>query len=102
MTIHFAAARPALAVHFVHARRIGGLLRAANDNHSGRRDLLPREALRHFAAHGLRAATVARGNAEEAHRAGDGQGYAHWLEICRTLDRRMALALQARIERNAL
>ncbi|MDE2435077.1 MAG: hypothetical protein KGM49_02340 [Sphingomonadales bacterium] len=73
--------------------------RAANDNHPGSgRDLLPRDALKHFARHGLGAAEAARGEAERAFFAGDRQSYLHWLNICRTLDRRMAAAISARIE----
>jgi hypothetical protein len=47
-------------------------------------------ALRHFAEHGLAAAHRARGQAEAALRADDRQGYLWWLDICRTLDRRLA------------
>ena len=99
MPIRFAAARPALRHSLApraRARLIGG---AANDNHVAVQghDPLLRDALKHFAQHGLRAAQVARDNALEAHRLGDAAESAHWLEICRALDRRMAMALAARI-----
>ena len=55
-------------------------------------------ALKHFAEHGLGAATVARQNAEQAFFRGDRRGYLHWLGICRTLDRRMASVLSTRVE----
>jgi hypothetical protein len=72
---------------------------AANDNHCGNRDgndKMLRAALRHFAAHGLGAAEVARVNAEHAFFAGDRSQYRWWLGICRMLDRRMADAVAAR------
>ncbi|MBS0481241.1 MAG: hypothetical protein JSR96_03645 [Proteobacteria bacterium] len=71
--------------------------RAANDNavRSGS-DAVLRDALKHFARHGLGAAEAARTEAEQARFAGDHQGYQHWLDICRTLDRRMASALSTR------
>lgn len=69
---------------------------AANDNLRGLgEDRVLRAALRHFAAHGLGAAEAARAEAEAAFFAGDRTGYAWWLGICRTLDRRMADAVAA-------
>jgi len=65
--------------------------RAANDNYvTGPDDATLRAALRHFAEHGLAAAEQARRRAEEAFFAGDREAYRWWLDICRTLDRRMA------------
>lgn len=66
---------------------------AANDNPAVleldfARSVLLRDALRHFAAHGPRAAELARSNAEAAFFAGERDGYLHWLAICRVLDRR--------------
>ena len=52
-------------------------------------------ALRHFGAHGLKAAETARDMAEEAFRAGDEDSYRWWLGICRTLDARLARQLEA-------
>lgn len=100
MTIHFAAARPAATAFFGRDEQKRLALRAANDNHTGRaQDLLLRDALKHFAAHGLGAADEARQRAERAFFAGDRPAYLHWLNICRALDRRMARALCSRIER---
>lgn len=73
------------------ARKATG--RAANDNGEANApagDDVLRAALRHFGAHGLRAAEVARKHAESAFFAGDRQSYDWWLGICRTLDRRLA------------
>ena len=94
MTIRFAAPRDAirsrLAPHKVHeACRL-----PANDNGDARpSDAMLHAALRHFAEHGLAAAIRARKQAEAAFFAGDRQAYQWWLEICRTLDRRMASEL---------
>ena len=98
MTIHFAAARSPLAGMVNPARRSRIIGRAANDNGSSAPQPELRAALRHFAEHGLGAATVARANAEQAFFRGDRQSYLHWLAICRTLDRRMARVLSARID----
>ena len=69
----------------------------ANDNGSDRTtDALLHAALRHFAEHGLAAAQRARKQAEAAFFAGDRQSYQWWLEICRTLDRRMAAEIELR------
>lgn len=70
---------------------------AVNDNDTAiDRNKLLRDALKHFACHGLGAAEVARAEAERAILAGDRRGYAHWLGICRALDRRMAATFAAR------
>jgi len=102
MTIHFAAARPALARVLSPRFTARVLGRAANDNGSHPADLRHsaelRAALKHFAEHGLSAATVARQNAEQAFFRGDRQGYQHWLGICRALDRRMASVLSTRVQ----
>ena len=69
----------------------------ANDNGSDRAtDALLHAALRHFAQHGLAAAQRARKQAEAAFFADDRQSYQWWLEICRTLDRRMAAEIELR------
>lgn len=98
MPNHFAAARHPLfrLVNPVRRSRIIG--RAANDNGNFGHSAELRAALKHFAEHGLGAATVARQNAEQAFFRGDRQGYRHWLGICRTLDRRMATVLSAEVE----
>jgi hypothetical protein len=97
MTIRFAAARPAtIARRFGHTA--GLRRRAANDNAApASHDTLLRDALKHFAAHGLGAAAQARLEAERGWHAGRAEEYRHWLEICRRFDRRMAAALEARL-----
>lgn len=67
---------------------------AANDNtlHQIRSAAL-HAALSHFARHGLAAARIAADLSEAARAAGDADGQAWWLDICRTLDRRMAARL---------
>ena len=70
----------------------------ANDNGS---DRTTTDALLHAALRGGKAvlgevAQRARKQAEAAFFAGDRQSYQWWLEICRTLDRRMASELDAR------
>ncbi len=57
-----------------------------------------RASLRHFAEHGLAAATHARAKAEAAWFADDRDAYRWWLGICRTLDRRMARDLAAQVK----
>lgn len=98
MTIHFAAAHPPLAAIVSPARRNRIIGHAANDNGAKAAQPELRAALRHFAEHGLGAATVARVNAEQAFFKGDRQSYLHWLAICRTLDRRMARVLSTRVD----
>lgn len=90
MTIRFAAA----AGRAWGARSGMRCTPPANDNGSPFvPDDLPREALLHFAEHGLGAAVEARRRAEAAFFAGDRPAYHHWLGICRTFDRRLARAL---------
>ena len=60
MSIHFAAARSPLAALINPARHGRIVGRAANDNGGPAVHLQLRAALRHFAEHGLGAATVAR------------------------------------------
>lgn len=91
MTIRFAAAADARAPRLSRAAARAALRRPANDNSQK----LPSDerlhaALRHFGRHGMAAARTARLQAETAFFAGDQQSYAHWLEICRALDRRVA------------
>ncbi len=97
MTIHFAAARPAVST--ILGRRLAAVPvgRPANDNCADFIDeALLRSALLHFAKHGLSAAAQARDCAEQALLAEDRDSYRHWLRLCRMLDRRMALGLVAR------
>lgn len=97
MTIRLAPVHKAAPLFFspVQQRRV--VQRAANDNAgSPRRDPVLREALLHFARFGMAAANQARDEAHKAFFAGDRAGYDHWLAICRTLDQRMAAAVEAR------
>ena len=101
MTIRLAAARRALLWGVTPQTRATLVRHAANDNgpaHRQGNDPLLRDALKHFAAHGLGAAETARAAAERAFFAGDRTTYRYWLGICRTLDRRMAGALAARVD----
>ena len=91
MTVHFAAARSATKspVARVLVRRTTP--QAANDNGgSDENNHLLHAALRHFSKHGLGAAGEARKQAENAFFAGDREAYDWWLNVCRTLDKRMA------------
>lgn len=97
MTIHFAAARPLLNSYVGRRLGQGRAQPAANDNSSDVSSAaVLRDALKHFAVHGLGAAQHARDQAERAFFAGDRDTYQRWLGICRALDRRMAVALRAR------
>lgn len=75
---------------------LGRHVRAVNDNAEEWCGSWPQEgaaldsALRLFAAHGFAAAARARDAAIIAERDGDGDRAEFWLEVCRTLDRRMA------------
>lgn len=91
MPIRFAAAVDGQSPRLTPAAARAALRRPANDN--GQKmpsDERLHAALRHFGRHGLAAARTARLQAEAAFFAGDHQGYAHWLDICRALDRRVA------------
>lgn len=99
MTIRFASARDIAASPFARVLIQGRVLQAANDNLGwGSHGPMLAEALRHFARHGLGAAKAARNMAEDAWLEGDRAGYEHWLEICRILDRRMALKTSIAVE----
>lgn len=99
MSIRFAAAVRTPG-HRMRPLQVRALVRrqAANDNtlHQIRSAAL-HAALGHFAQHGLAAARVAGDLATAALVAGDAQSHAWWLDICRTLDRRLA----ARVEQGA-
>jgi len=102
MSIHFAAAKSA---NITNARSGNVRIlvaraqkRVANDNadfseRSHNNDQVMRAALRHFAAHGLGAAKVARAQAEKAFFKGDRDTYDWWVDITRTLDRRLAASV---------
>lgn len=97
MTLHFAAARSAARSPIARALQRRPVVAADNDNCASTDDRLLHAALRHFAAHGLRAAREARKQAEQAFFAGDREGYDWWLGVCRTLDRRLAAQIERRM-----
>lgn len=101
MTFRFAFARRPVPSDRLHPAALGRITaRAANDNGDAmQRDRVLREALRHFAAHGLRAAEDAGQRARSAHRAGDKAGYRHWIAICRALAPRRAARVTAGLRR---
>ncbi|MFC0588169.1 hypothetical protein ACFFF7_01950 [Novosphingobium aquiterrae] len=95
MTIRHALASPVAPLFFSPMQQRRVVQRAANDNLGRQRhDPVLRDALKHFARHGMAAAQVARQHAEQAFFADDGQAYRHWLAICRTLDRRLAASCE--------
>ena len=102
MMNRFVATRPPVAGLINPIRRGQIIGRAANDNGNPegvlRHSAELRAALKHFAQHGLGAATVARQSAAQAFFSGDRRGYLHWLGICRILDRRMATVLSSQVE----
>ena len=94
MPIHFAAACSSPVSACVKIRRAPMPLNAANDNGGGiGGERLLHAALRHFAEHGLSAASRARDNAEAAFFAGRSEDYRWWMAICTALDRRMSAAV---------
>ena len=95
MSIHFAAAQNAEHSPVARVLRYGAVPFACNDNgpipaRDAPSNEILRAALRHFAAHGLSAARVARTKAQEAFFADDRAAYDWWMAITRTLDRRLA------------
>lgn len=100
MPLRFAAARIPSRSPIARALAKKAPSRPVNDNgtaqmpEGSRIDGVMRAALRHFAEHGLAAAQVARQQAEGAYFSGDMQAYRWWLEMCRTLDRRLAEHLE--------
>lgn len=99
MTIRYAAARPVHApVTLSRAVLVRISRNPANDNGDApHRDLVLRNALLHFAEHGLRAAEDAGERAEAAAKLGDATERDHWLEICRALDARRARGVARRM-----
>jgi hypothetical protein len=79
-------------------------LTAANDNPAGRdtRELPLATALKMFAAHGHSAASQAGQNARAAALVDDDAGFAHWIAVCRALDRRLAREIETRRTRGRL
>ncbi len=92
MSIRFAAANriPGPRMRPLQVRALARR-QAANDNtlHQIRSAAL-HAALSHFARHGPAAARIAADLAQVARDTGDMDGHAWWLDICRTLDRRLA------------
>ena len=95
MSIRFAAARPRLRHQMAARQALAACRPPANDNthdnaaHRPDRAVL-HAALRHFANHGMAAASEAATRARAAAARGDQAESTHWLEICRLLDRRLA------------
>lgn len=108
MPVHFAAARSTAHSPIARALARKALTRAANDNGSlagsapSTFDAAMRAALSHFAEHGMGAAEEARRQAEQAHAAGDDQGYRYWLGVCRALDSRLAAKFEQALARAVL
>jgi hypothetical protein len=97
MSIHFVAASVGPTTTSERFRRASMPMSAANDNHEGiGGEVLLRAALRHFAEHGLSAASRARKNAESAFFDGRSDDYRWWMAICAALDRRMPSAVAFR------
>ncbi|MEP5938693.1 MAG: hypothetical protein ABJ239_10225 [Erythrobacter sp.] len=95
MTLRFAAART--AAQSPMARALTRTPDRAPTNDNGElfsRDEVLEAALRHFAVHGLDAASAAARNAEQALADDDKPQYAWWLEICRSFDRGQARRLE--------
>lgn len=94
MPVHFAAARSAARspVARILAKQSPGI--AANDNDYPVGEPFPMESLRdalmHFAEHGMGAAKEAHRLALVAHEADNTDDVEHWVGICRTLDAREA------------
>ncbi|MEO1967480.1 MAG: hypothetical protein ABGW87_02040 [Sphingomonadaceae bacterium] len=93
MTIRFAAAPQLRHSHVARVLSWNGPQAAANDN-PGKYDPLStravRDALAHFAIHGMRAASEARHAALDARASGNSAAFRHWVSICRVLDDRLA------------
>ncbi len=98
MSIRFAAPHHAIRNRMECVEAQAACRFPANDNNPKHvSEATLRAALRHFANHGLEAADHARAKAEKAQRDGDVQTYLWWLEICRALDRRMAMHLARQV-----
>ena len=95
MTIRLAtAATGRTRIRLSKSQARDAIARPANDNgYFGDHDAMLHAALRQFANHGIGAAEHARQQAERAFFKGDRETYQWWLGICRTLDRRLAIAL---------
>lgn len=94
MSVHFAAARCATRSPLARAFSKRPTGAAANDNGNALSnpaiDQALRDALLHFAEHGLDAANDAARKASDAAETGSTDEYRHWLGICGTLDGKLA------------
>jgi hypothetical protein len=96
MSIRFAAPPQARNARLSGPEARAAISAPSNDNNAVHSDdALLNAALRHFAEHGMAAASHARCSAEAAFFAGDRSAYRWWLGVCRTLDRRLARELAA-------
>lgn len=100
MSLRFAAARTGRDAVIARTLAPPPARPASNDNARPLGEVLQNErvlraALLHFAKFGLGAAEAAREEADKARLAGDDTAFAHWLSVCRQLDRRMARGLEA-------
>jgi len=104
MTIRFASASQTspIAGIVIRTPRRREIPNFANDNGPppANDEALLTEALRHFGAHGLRAAELAAQTARTAYEMGDATGCESWLSICRMLDRRLANRLAQEFANN--
>ena len=74
------------------------VLSAANDNLLWQaRAAVLHDALSHFAVHGVGAARLAGERALAAAERGDAPDHARWLDICRSLDRRLAVLIERKV-----
>lgn len=95
MSLRFAAPKHAIRNRMDDAWARATCLFPANDNDAKHTSKIAlNAALKHFADHGLAAARDASLQAQAARKSGDEQGYIKWMEICRSLDRRMARKLE--------
>lgn len=98
MTIHFSAARNSQADRIARTLIACVPLHPANDNGpEPANDALLHAALRHFGEHGLGAARLAADWVAEALAHGNDREARYWLEICRSLDRRLAVRTEQRL-----
>lgn len=104
MTIYFAAAQTSgrgyADTYRSRAATARMIAASANDNWDANvaqalSEPVIREALFHFAEHGLGAAQAALAKAHLAHARGDEAEYGHWLAILKVLDRQLAARLTA-------
>ena len=102
MPVSFAPARCFAKSPVARVLTLGPVRAPANDvEHTSHSQRVLDAALRHFAAHGLGAARSAGTQAEAAWQSGDRTGAETWLEICRTLDRRLSAVVAERMKAEA-